>query len=123
MSTVDLTRACIAAVGITACATAFAEGTRLMGDELKSFIPGKSFTGATQRGGTWEATYNPDGTYKVWVHNSDWSDEGTWEIKDDQMCTERSKKAYSCADFYRVTDTNYHWLDSRGQTSKATLKN
>ena len=105
-------------IGMTVlCPRVDADGMRLTGEALNAAISGKKFTGATSRGGTWEAAYMADGTMKVIVLNSDWSDSGTWEIKDDRVCSERTKRTYMCYEVMRVTDDNYHWVDERGQTT------
>ena len=95
---------------------ALAEDVQLKGDQLAGSISGKTYTGATQRGGTWETSYSPDGTFEVRVLNSSWSDSGTWEIKDDRICSERSKRSYMCYEVLRVSDDEYHWIDERGET-------
>ena len=110
----------VAVAALTTSIPASAEGTRLTGDVLKQAVTGKTFTGATSNGGVWRSTYNPDGTTSISVVNSDWSDTGTWEIKDDQVCSERTKRSYAC---YQVVQTGpgaFDWLDERRQTTRST---
>lgn len=100
--------------------TAFGDGARLTGDALKQAVSGKTFTGATSRGGTWESTYQDGGAYKVVVLNSDWSDSGSWKIENDEVCSERTKRSRMC---YQVTQTGsgeFEWLDERRQTTKSS---
>lgn len=99
---------------------AFAEGVQITGDALLTAISGKRFTGTSSRGNDWEASYAQDGTYQVRLLNKSWSDYGTWEIKGDQLCTERSKKGYGCATMWRTSDNEIEWVDGRGQTTKAS---
>ncbi len=100
--------------------SALAEGTRLTGDALKQAVHGKTFTGATSRGGVWLSSYNADGTMAVSVVNSDWSDSGTWEIKDDQVCSVRTKRSYMCYQVFEVSPGAFEWIDERRQTTKST---
>ena len=97
-----------------------AEGVQLKGDALVMSISGKTYTGTTQRGGTWEATYSNDGTFQVRVLNSSWSDKGTWEVKEDMICSERSERSYMCYQLMRVSDDEFHWVDERGETQKSS---
>lgn len=99
-----------------------AEGARLKGNDLTTVVAGKTYSGTTRNGGTWEATYSDDGRLDVRVLNSSWSDSGTWEIKDDRVCSERSKRAYMCYEVMRISDKEYDFVDERGETSKSTLK-
>jgi hypothetical protein len=104
----------------TLAGNALAEGERLTGDALVSSISGKTFSGRTNRGGTWESTYAAGGKMDVRVLDSDWSDSGTWEIKDDRLCSERSRRSYMCYELMRVSGDEYHWVDERGQTTKSS---
>ncbi len=93
-----------------------AQGVQLKGDELVKSVSGKKFTGMSSNGNEWESTYVEGGAYRVRLLNKDWSDAGTWEINDDRVCSERSKKARECYEVVRVSDDEYHWLDERRQT-------
>ena len=99
---------------------ASADGVRVTGAELVESISGKTYTGTTRRGGTWEASYKVDGTYDVRVLNSDWTDNGTWEVKDDRICTKRTKRAYMCFELMRVSEDEYLWVDERRETEKTS---
>jgi len=93
-----------------------AQGMQLKGDELVVSVSGKTFTGTSSRGDTWESSYKEDGSFEVRLLNKNWSDSGTWEIKDDRICSERTKRARMCYEVMRVSDDEYHWLDERHQT-------
>ena len=94
----------------------FAEGVQLKGDDLVMSVSGKKFTGTSSRGNQWESSYMEDGKMHVRLLNKDWSDSGTWEINDDRVCSERTKRALMCYELMRVSDDEYHWVDERGQT-------
>jgi hypothetical protein len=100
----------------TASFIVLAQGMQLKGDELVMSVSGKTFTGTSSRGDTWESSYKEDGSFKVRLLNKNWSDSGTWNIKDDRICSERTKRALMCYELVRVSDDEYHWLDERQQT-------
>jgi hypothetical protein len=100
----------------TASFIVLAQGMQLKGDELVMSVSGKTFTGTSSRGDTWESSYKEDGSFKVRLLNKNWSDSGTWDIKDDRICSERTKRALMCYELVRVSDDEYHWLDERQQT-------
>ena len=100
---------------------ASAEGTRITGEALRAAVEGKSYTGRTRRGGTWESTYEAGGSFKVRVLDSDWKDSGTWEIDDDRLCSERSKRGRMCYEVMKVSADEYHWVDERGETVKSFI--
>jgi len=52
--------------------------------------------------------------------NKNWSDSGTWEIKDDRVCSERTKRTYMCYEVMRVSGDEYEWVDERGQTTQSS---
>ena len=116
------TTACALLVTFLTAAGVRAEGGKLTGDQIRSALAGTTLTGTGSRGGTWEATYAKDGTLSLIVVDSSWSDSGTWEVKGDRYCSERSKRAYRCLDVYKVSDSEFHFIDDRGQTTKAFRK-
>lgn len=99
---------------------AAADGARITGGALVSSFAGKTYSGTAASGGAWEAVYAADGSYTVRMLNSNWSDEGRWEMKDDRICTERTKRARMCYEVMRVSDDEYHWIDERGETTKSS---
>jgi len=106
----------VGAIFAAASLIVLAEGLQLKGDELVMSVSGKTFTGTNLRGDTWESSYKEDGTFKVRLLNKYWSDRGTWEIKDDQICSERTKRALMCYQLVHVSDDEYHWVDERRET-------
>ena len=112
--------AMIAIATVMTSTVAIAEGTRLTGDALKQAIVGKTFTGSTSSGKTWESTYKEGGSYAVEVLDSDWSDTGTWEINADEVCSERTKRSRMCYQILKVDPGEFHWVDERRQTTKST---
>ena len=106
----------VGALFVAASFIVLAEGVQLKGDELVKSVSGKKFTGISSIGNEWESTYVEGGEYRVRLLNKNWSDAGTWEINDDRICSERSKRARMCYELVRVSDDEYHWLDERHQT-------
>jgi len=98
----------------------FADGVRVTGDALLANVSGKKYTGTSSSGNEWESTYMKDGKYQVRLLNKDWSDSGTWEIKEDRVCSARTKRTYMCYELMRVSDDEYVWVDERGESSKSS---
>ena len=98
----------------------FADGVRLTGNDLVTAVSGKKYSGTTKSGKTWVTTYFDDGKMGVLVLGTSWFDNGTWEIKSDRVCSERSERALMCYEVMRVSEDEYHWVDERGQTTKAS---
>ena len=97
-----------------------ADGVQLKGDELVKSVSGKKFTGTSSNGNEWESTYVEGGEYRVRLLNKNWSDAGTWEINDDRLCSERTKRALICYELMRVSNDEYEWVDERGQGQKSS---
>ncbi len=111
--------ATVAGLSLSLCfGGAFAEERTLSGSEIKAWISGATLGGATSGGGDWRAKYDPDGTYTVEVLGSSWSDEGTWAVEGDTLCTERTKKARGCTSITHLGGNEYSTTDDRGQTTK-----
>jgi hypothetical protein len=110
----------LGALTTTVTLDVLAQGVQLKGDTLVSSITGKKFTGTSSSGNPWEATYTDDGKLHVRLLNKNWSDSGTWEIKDDRVCSERTKRTYMCYEVMRVSGDEYEWVDERGQTTKSS---
>lgn len=110
----------LGALGASVSLGVFAEGVQITGDALVAAVSGKRFTGTSTRGNPWEATYTEDGKLHVRLLNKSWSDYGTWDLKGDRVCSERSKRTYMCYEVMRVSDDEYLWVDDRGQSTKSS---
>lgn len=110
----------LSAFTVTMSLGVIADGVQVKGDTLVSMVSGKTYTGTASNGNQWSTTYKDDGEMHVRLLNKNWSDSGTWEIKDDRVCSERSKRSYTCYELMRISDDEYLWVDERGQGTKSS---
>ena len=100
---------------------AFGKGEQITGAELKSLLPGSTMTGISSRGKSWEAKFVSNGTFTLEVPEVNFSDTGTWEIKGDGYCSERTKRGNQCFTIHHVSANDYIREDERGQGTKIQI--
>jgi hypothetical protein len=95
-----------------------AQPRTLSGSEITSWISAATLSGPTSSGREWRAHYKPDGTYRVEALGTRWTDEGTWTVENDTLCTERTKRGRQCMSVTHTGGAEYSLIDDRRQTEK-----
>lgn len=95
-----------------------AQPRTLSGSEVTSWISNATLSGATSSGREWRGHYKPDGTYRLEVLGTSWTDEGTWTVESDALCTERTKRGRQCVSVSHTGGAEYSLIDDRRQTEK-----